>query len=326
MIERDDERVERALRGLLASRDPGPATPTLHERLSHVTERTVAEPTTARRVSQLTVPALGLAAAVVVLLLALPLLAPQGIGPGPGAPTTTIAPFDPTLAGPGIASPPALEAEVLVVLGLLAAGGLAIAVAPGFRRTLAALALLLVLFVGGMLALLTHAVTGPVASWGGIGVLAMVPVEDQPRDLVYITADPGEPFNFGFSVANAGPLPIRLEGVVVDPAIQGPVVDFPTFRAVWRDGAPEVGSTGPAEPFTPMDLTSDQHVMLWLVGTASPCAAGSAFDPAVASDTAAVGIPPLVVHYSVLGLPRTATISLPFDLMQPYRENCQVQP
>lgn len=329
MSERDDDlRLERELRGVLRDRDPGPAPFGLRERVDRVPESRPTGASVAERARRAIVPALGIAAAIVLVLLAVPLVT-KPAGPGPGRPSAPIVTFDPTLHGPGLVLPPALEAETLVVLGLLIAAGLMLAVAPsGPRRALAAFALAAILGVGGAQILLTHAATGPVASSGGIGVLNVEP-SDPGRDgryPVYVTAAPGDPFSFGFSVRNDGPLPIRLEGVVRDPAVHDGVVDYPTLRAVWRDGSSQggvTGPTGPVAPFGPIDLGPGEFTVLWLVWTASPCAAGPSFEPL--ADQAAVGIPELRIAYSVLGLPRTAVIELPFEMLQPYRADCPPQ-
>jgi hypothetical protein len=327
MSERDDDlRLERELRGLLGDRDPGPAPYGLRERVDRVPERVVAGASVAERARRAIVPALGIAAALVLVLLALPLVT-KPAGPGPGGPSAPIVTFDPALYGPGLVLRPAPEAEILVVLGLLIAGGLVLAVAPsGPRRAVATFALVAVLGVSGAQILLTHAAGGPVASSAGIGTLS-VEQSDQTHDgryPVYVTADPGSPFSFGFSVRNDGPLPIRLDGVVRDPAVHDSVVDYPTLRAVWRDGAPHGGISGPVAPFGPIDLGPGEYTVLWLVWTASPCAAGPSFEPAV-DQAASVGIPELRVAYSVLGFPRTAVIDLPFEMLQPYRADCPLQ-
>ncbi|MEW6225863.1 MAG: hypothetical protein AB1627_14660 [Chloroflexota bacterium] len=327
MSERDDDlRLERELRGLLGDRDPGPAPYGLRERVDRVPGRDAAGESVAERARRAIVAALGLAAAVVLVLVAVPLVA-KPPGPGPGGPPMPVVTFDPTLHGPGLVPPPALEAEVLVVLGLLIVAGLVLAVAPsGPRRALAAFVLVAGLAVGGAQILLTHAAAGPVASSGGIGVRNVEP-SDPARDgryPVYVTAAPGDPFSFGFSVRNEGPLPIRLEGVVRDPAVHDGVVDYPTLRALWRDGSSQggvTGPTGPVAPFGPIDLGPGEFTVLWLVWTASPCAAGPSFEP-IGDETALVGIPELRVAYSVLGFARTAVIDLPFEILQPYQATC----
>ncbi len=326
MSEHDDLRLEQSVRQALAQRDPGPAPIGLRERVARVPEAATARSTAAERLARAAVPVLGLAAAILLLVIAAPLLAPRGVGPG--ASTAPGATFDPSLKGPGLVAPPLVEAEGLVVLGLLIAGALVLVAAPrGARRAVATLALVAVLAFGGAQILLTHASTGPVASSGGIGVLNVDQTEAGPdRYPVYIAAAPGEPFSFGFSVQNEGPLPIRIEGVVADPA-QQVGVDYPTLRAVWSAGPVDPQADGgPQAPFSPVDLGSGNWVVLWLVETASPCAAGPLYDPANAADTAYVGIPPVRVEYSVLGFPRTADINLPFDMLQPYQANCPPQP
>jgi hypothetical protein len=326
----NDTLLERDLRGVLRGLDPGPVPHGLRERLARVPESAPRRPAVRERLSRAVVPVLGLAAAILLAVLVGPLLS---IGPGPAVQPGTTAgpgsPFDPAIRGPGLVLAPAVEAEALVVLVLLVAGGLVLAVAPsGPRRAVATLVIMAALGFGGAEVLRTHATAGPVASSGGIGVLNVEQTEPAGRYPVYVTAAPGEPFSFGFSVRNDGPLPIRLEGVVRDPNAEEGVVDYPTPRAVWRDGATNggmTGPTGPVAPFAPTDLAPGEFAVLWLVDTASPCAAGPSFDPAT-GEAATVGLPPLRVMYSVLGFPRTAAIDLPFDVLQPYRAGCPPGP
>ncbi len=328
MSEHDDLRVEQSVRQALARRDPGPAPVALRDRVARVPEAATARSTGMRRLARVGVPLLGLAAAILLLMIAAPLLAPRGVGPG--ASTEPGTSFDPSLKGPGLVAPPLVEAEGLVVLGLLIAGAIVLVAAPaGPRRAGAAVVALVVLGFGGSQVLLTHAITGPVASSGGIGVLNVEQTEPGGGPYpVYITAAPGEPFTFGFSVQNEGPLPIRVEGVVADPLVQDGLVFYPTLRAVWSAGPvnPDAAFVPPQAPFSPVDLGSGSWVALWLVETASPCAAGPQYDPADAADTAYVGIPTVRVEYSVLGFPRTTENNLPFDLLQPYLANCPPQP
>lgn len=319
----DDTRLEREIREAMRRRDPGPAPVGLRGRVARVPDEPPAGGQALRAVSRAIMPVLGLAAAIALLLLAVPLFLAPGTGPGPGASVAPATGFDPSLRGPGITAAPLLEADLVVPLVLLLLGVIVFAVSPrGPRRVVATLAVLLVVGCGGALVLLTHATTGPVASSGGIGVLNTDQPAGSPRWTAYITAAPGDPYSFGFSVANEGPLTIHLDGIVGgDPTD----AHTPTFRAAWTDTEPNGGISGPAGPFAPVDVPPGDHVLLWLVGTASACAEGPAFDPA-AGGWIADAIPEVRVRYSVLGIPRTATIRLPYDLMQPNAETCPPQP
>jgi hypothetical protein len=322
----DDARLEGAIAAALARLDPGPAPAALRARVGRVPDTSAAGPSAFERLSRLALPALGMAAAVFILVLALPLLQPIGTGPVPGASGGPSASFDPALQGPGLVQTLALQAEALVSLGLLIAGGLILAVAPrGPRRAAVALVVAVALLAGGAAVLQTHAVTGSYASSGGIGTRDADSGDPYSPVIVYVTAAEGQPFSFAFSVRNEGPLPVRLEGVVADPAVQGGPVLFPIWRAVWRGDLSDGIIGGPVAPFAPVDLASGDEVLLWLVATASACAAGPSTSPA-AAQPGAVGLPPIQVSYSVLGFPRTATIRLPFDVLQPYRDGCPAQP
>ena len=326
MSEPDDARLERAIGEALRRLDPGPIPATVRARVASAVDAGPAQPSARDRLSRLALPVLAAAAAVFIAALALPLLRPLGTGPVPGASGGPSASFDPSLSGPGLVSPPPLQAEALVALGLLIAGGLILAVAPrGPRRAAVALVVAVALLAGGAAVLQTHAVTGSYASSGGIGTWDADSGDPYSPVIVYVTAAEGQPFSFAFSVRNEGPLPVRLEGVVADPAVQGGPVLFPTWRAVWRGDLSDGIIGGPVAPFAPVDLASGDEVLLWLVATASPCAYGPSYNPAT-DQLAAVGLPPIQVSYSVLGFPRTATIRLPFDVLQPYRSGCPAQP
>lgn len=322
----DDTRLEGAIEAALTRLDPGPAPATLRERVAHVTETGRMRSPLRVRLSRLALPALGTAAAVFILVLTLPLLQPIRTGPGPGGSFAPATSFDPSLQGPGLVSRLTLQAEALVGIGLLIAGGLVLVVAPrGPRRAVVALVVAAALLAGSVAILQTHAVTGSYASSGGIGTRDVGTANPYSPLVVDVTAAEGQPFSFAFSVRNEGPLPVRLDGVVVDPAVQGDSVLFPTWRAVWRGSLSDGVIGGPVAPFAPVGLASGDEVLLWLVATASRCAAGPSFDPAT-EQLAAVGLPPIQVSYSVLGFPRTATIRLPFDVLQPYRNGCPAQP
>ncbi len=317
----DGGRLERELRGLLAARDPGPIPAGLRDRIDRLPDSSaVSRMALARRA---VIPVLGIAAAVLLLFLAAPLIVPIGYGPGPGASAAPTATFDPALRGPGLVPPPAIDARTIVILGLLLVGCLVFVLAPsGPRRGVVTIVVVGVLMYGGAQVLVTRAVAGPVASSGGIGVLNVEQTNRTGRYPVYISATPGGPFSFGFSVANDGPLPIRLEGVVADPALQDGAVDYPTLRAVWWTGGSNGDIIDPTQPFLPVELAPNDYVFLWLVGTASTCAAGPSFDPG-RDELAMVGMPgPLWVEYTVLGFPSMAAIDLPFELLQPYRTGC----
>lgn len=323
MSDVDGTRLEREISEAMRRRDPGPAPIGLRDRVARVPQGPAVRGPALRGLSRAVVPVLGVAAVIALLLLTIPLFLVPGSGPGPGASVAPVATFDPYLRGPGITEAPPLEADVVVPLGLLLLGVVVFAFAPrGPRRAAAALVVLLALGFGGALVLLTHANTGPVASSGGVGVLNPDQPAGSPRWTAFITAAPREPYSFGFSVENDGPLTIHLDGIVASGI--PPDDHAPTFRAAWTGTEPNGGIGGPAEPFAPVDLPPGGHVLLWLVGVASECAAGPAFDPS--GSWSAVSIPDVRVRYSILGIPRTATIRLPYDLMQPYAESCPPQP
>ncbi len=335
MSELDDTRLEREIGEILRRRDPGPAPIGLRDRVARVPETTPAGSNIARRVSRAIVPVLGLAAVFALLVLATPLLAPRRVGPvlpGPAAGTSTApaATFAPRIQGPGIIGGPSVGFEGLAALALLA--GLTVvvfAIRAGPRRGFAAIAGAVVLVWAGAQVAVTHVGAGPVANWGGIGVTEppagsppVWPLSPPSLSFAYITAGPGEPFSFAFSVSNDGPLPIHIDGVVGDPAPQASDRG-PTYQAVWRDSAPDVGMTGPIAPSVPFagaDLQPGEYVAVWVVGAAGQCAQGTAFFDSSMS-TASLSYPPtLQVRYNVFGIPRTATIDLPFQLLEPERQ------
>ena len=94
------------------------------------------------------------------------------------------------------------------------------------------------------------------------------------------------------------------------------------LTALWIDGEPNGGMTGPIRPFTPFDVPRNGQA-IWLVGRAGACALGSAFDPSnPGTEIGFHGIDSLDVRLSVLGWPRTVHLQLPFRLVEPEPQTC----
>jgi hypothetical protein len=318
-----DERVERELRLIHHRRHPGPAPMTLRERVLDVPKADQGHGGR-RGAAALARPLMAMAASVAVLVAGasiVALLAGRTLQ-GPAAspiPSQPAGMFDPTLTGPGIVPTPGLapmHAVAILLFALLLLGAVAVGRRAGW--VLAVPALLLPL-VGLGLANVPGPAQGSLSAPGVSTERAAMPAGYEGPDLVYVLAGPGAPYSLGFSLRNDGPLPIRIEGIV-EPDQEGALV--PSSSAVWLDGSPWPGSTGPAQPFTPVDVPPSEEVMLWLVRRASPCAIGPGWD---GTDTGGYAVSQVTVSFSVLGWPRTTDVELPFEVYEPITEPCPAQ-
>jgi hypothetical protein len=226
--------------------------------------------------------------------------------------------FDPTLEGPGIIRSSDLGVGGLLILTPV----LALVAGIGFtRRRPLRLALGAAAIAVSLAAVTVANVPGPGlggASGPGLGTeWAVMPIGFQGQGLLYVRVGPAERYSFGFSIRNDGPLPIRLEGIV-DESPHGAVL--PLLTALWVDGEPHGGSSGPATPFTARDLAPGDTVVLWLVARASPCAAGPKWSPT--TYTSGYGRSTVMVRYSVLGWPRADDVALPYQVYEPIVMPC----
>lgn len=319
MSDREDElRLERHLRELLRDRDPGPVPYGLRQRVDRVPAEAPGAGVGLR--SGIT-RILGLAAVVALLVGGIQVLGvPRATGPGAGPSESPLSTFDPTLEGPGIIRTSAEGAAV--PLGLFATFALVAGIGLTRRRPLrlalgaAAVALPV---AAGVLAFVPGPVQGGLSGAGPGTEWAEMPAGYEGDGLMYVRVGPEEPYGFGFSIRNDGPLPIRLEGIVEEDRSG---TSLPFLTALWVDGEPDHGSTGPAMPFTARDLAPGDDVVLWLVARASPCAVGPAWNPRTDADTGGYPRSTLLVRYSVLGWPRTADMALRYQVYEPIVVPC----
>ena len=330
MSERDDDlRLERELRGVLRDRDPGPAPYGLLERVDRV-------PETARRASgdhrRAVVPLLGLAAALVIVAIGvqvlgqLPLDGAAGVSPvgsstAAPVPGATPAPaFDPLLDGPGISATEDGSPALLVVIAVMVLGILGVAL-HGWRRVLPlvpAAALIAYALVATMLP-----VSVQVYAYGpGLNVVAARTVPGSDEVLWYELAPPDGRFSVAMVLFADAPVPVRLDGILEPNHGQEPYFGV-TWQAVWLDAEPNGGSTGPAEPLTPAEIPRLGLRML-LVGEASPCAIGPAFDPETATEFGAAFTEPgpITLRISVLGWSRAIPLEFEPRLVEPITDPC----
>lgn len=316
MSEREDLRLERELREALRKRDPGPAPYGLRGRVDRVPEE---QPEDRRPVLQRLAPWLAVAAALVVLVGSVAVVGRPGDGAAAGGPTPTTPAFDPRLARPGIVEP--LDIAPLVLSAVLALLLLVVAVAAtrGRRRVMvAAGAVALPVVLVGLQ--LSPAPTQGSSSGAGSGTIwADMPAGYSGRGLMYVTAAAGDPYWFGFTVRNTSPFPVRLDGFVEDAQPGG---NLPVATAIWVDGAPEGGVTGPGQPFEAMGLAPGEEVVLWLVVQPGLCAVGPSWNSETADTYAYHGREQLAMRWSVVGWPRQDDFALPFDILEPIAQPC----
>lgn len=324
MSEREDDlRLERELRDLLRDRDPGPAPYGLQQRVGSVSDTA---PQRDRRHILATLGGLAGLAAVAAVLLAV-IGRPDGlIAPGVGAAATpTPNPtFDPRIVGPGLVGA-GITTEYVVGL-MLIVGGALIGTAIRIRgsRGFALISAVILVGIGVAQTLTVDIGPGPITSSRGIGITFVAPpAGSRAKDVAYITAAPGAPFTVLVSISNEGSLPIRLLGIR-DSGTPGLVV-APDITAVWRDTTPHGASAmEAAAPLAPIDLEPGGYVVLYVVGVAGPCSFGPTFDPALGSTVGYTGLRDLEIAYSVYGMPRTTSLSWPYDIVEPYSDGpCQ---
>jgi len=326
----NDPRLDQELREVLRQRDPGAAPGVLRSWVQDVPQE--AGPTRSSQLRRPLAAALGLAAVILVGVIGVTTIGhigpvtgpgasvPAGSAASPSAPASPVTAFDPTLEGPGVSGADDFSPAILVVLACVVLGALAITI-RGRRRLLpgTAAALLAGWAVVGTLVPLTVDVFayGP-----GLNVVRAPQVPGSEEVLFYELAPASGRFSVGLGFLADGPLPVRIEGIV------SPAFDHRDhfigmlLTAVWIDGEPNGGMTGPIRPFAPFEIPrSGQSV--WLVGRAGACALGGAFDP---SNPAAVGgfqsIESPDLRVSVLGWPRTVHLQLPFRLVEPNPGSC----
>ncbi len=327
-----DPRLEPALRDELRRRDPDEAAPPgLRSWVLGVPDDAPQSPAfrTRRELAAL----LSLAAVLLLVAIGLSTIRHLGLpavaGPGssvdsassPSPEPSPVELFDPTLEGPGISTTDDLSPAILVVAACSALALLA-ATARGWRRAVPAIVgvLLAAWALVGSLApvAVTFSGYGP-----GLNVIQAPRVPGSSEELLYEVAPAGGRFSVGILLNASQPLPIRIEGIVSATYAGRDRYLGVVLTAVWVDGEPHGGMTGPTRPFAPLDVPPEGRA-IWLVGRAGGCALGSAFDPSDADAVGFQGFDDLDLRVSVLGWPRTIHVALPFRLVEPEPPSCPV--
>ena len=327
-----DPRLDDELRNALRRRDPGDAPSVLRTWVQGVPDE--AQPKDRFRLRRPFTAALGLAAVVLLAVIGLTTirhLAPVGEPgasvsdqptPSQSAAASPIAAFDPTLEGPGVSGTDDFSPAILVALVCAILVVIVISVS-GWRLLLSAL--VAALLAGWALVGSFVPVTILVSGYGlGLNTVRAPQVPGSDEELLYELAPANGSFSVGLDLFSEGPLPIRIEGIVSPLFGRDPRSFAPTMRftAVWIDGEPNGGMTGPSRPFSPFTMPRSGQ-SIWLVGRAGGCVLGTAFDPS--NPGTEIGfriIDSLDLRVSVLGWPRTLHLALPFRLVEPNPGSC----
>ena len=322
MSEREDDlHLERELRELLRERDPGPAPYGLRGRLDRVPETTAPASSPARVAAGLIGTAM-VAAAAVIVVVALGNRATLdatvvGASPAPGDVSRGL--------GPGIVNYPdiAQAGQFVAFIGL---GCLAVAAILALRhRRRASLVVLAVMFAIPIAAAALSLLPAAVADESdGAYVTDIVRAEMPPgytgRQLVYAA---GQPYRTGFSIANAGPLPLRLNGFPSGGDAPWQRVDIVDDPINLLDDPLDDPSRAPSRPFEPLTLGPGQRVFIVLTGAPDSCGVILA-DPASPPPGTDFRPARIQVSYDVLGWPRVSDLEPTHEIVVPVDLACEL--
>lgn len=328
MTDHPDARLERALRAVLDERRPAHGVPfELRERAGEIPSRGISRidgPLIIRHVARVDVAGLA-AAAVAVLAFVSGFVSRAAIG-AVGHDATAGNPskgLDAGIDGLGLVTGVSDDVAWFLALVTVAILGITVLAYRGRRMGVLGAAAGAVLAAAVVLANQSGIEFG--YFWGPIlrlNASAQAPAGSDGPTVWYVTAEPGQPFAATFDVHNPGPLPVRLEGLVDASSADSLWL---RWSALWYDdenseGA--VGLTAEAKPFVPIDIPSDGHLTLFVVGRAGRCALGSAFQLDQADSYGYSTIAEAHLAYSVLGWPGEATVELPFRIAEPNPGTC----
>lgn len=309
-----DDRFAEELRSFLTDRavDPSPAA---RVRLAAVT--------TERPEMRWRLPAvaLGVWAAVAVVAVAGTSLGTMITSPGPGA-TVVLPPGAYPAPGDGFHRPDTPWGHVIAATVMLA--GLLLLIA--FVRRPLLRAALVVALAAASLGVAGFATTDPVdwpdQTWAtGEGYVDTLPAGDGINEWAahYFAVGDGEPFQFGFEVRNAGPLPMTVLGTI-EP--QDPVSNYAIVGLGLSDdlgpltGRRDIRSV---RPFEPVVLQPGERQVIVVAGTGGRCAEPNLGPP---DARAAVGLESVMLVYSVLGWERVERVRIQDELYIGVRVNC----
>jgi hypothetical protein len=320
-------RVEARLRAVLIDLRPADgAPPRLRSRILDVPERMPRHPAVASlrpfAIAATGIAAIGLALAGVERW-SVPI-------PGNGSSPTLAIGIDPAIEGPGLVT---WMFPTLPLVSWAVAAAFAIVALMLFRRRHGGGPAVLPTIAAALLAvgaLTLQRVPGPGVggsnAWGPVLGLRVGPEAGAtsesgvPISTFYEIARPGEPFVFSFWVNNAGPVPIRLEGIVEDPEAASRFGPRWTALALGTDANAVAQPIDELVPFSRVELEPGGFMPLYVVGKASACAVGPSFG---GPDQAfALRGPDIQLAYSVFGFTSTSTYTMPLVIQEPIREGC----
>jgi hypothetical protein len=320
MTDERNDPPELALRRAFRGADPGPAPAGLRAAVDAIPggHDRIRRP----GLERFSMPAAALAAAAALIVLVW-----QGLGlpaspfGGGATPIATSVPFDPAIVGPGLAEPSSALGYWLlagIVAGVLFLYGIGV---HGWRRGV---------LLGGVVGVLGYAtfcsfvpIDAGITGWGpGIAVEGAAMPPGSHEDLYYVTARPYQPFSFGIDLIGSGSVPVRIESVVTDIPVNRTEFVGMRWTAIWLDGEPNGGMTGPSTPFEPFDLPREGRA-IWIIGRSSYCALGRA-PTANEGGIGSTYLGDLRLNVTVLGWPRVIDIqdSTPIRLVEAYGPTC----
>jgi hypothetical protein len=297
-----DDTLERDLRDLLARRDPGPARAALG---AGIRARLADEAARPRRLPRrLSEAAMSGAAVAAVMLLALVVFRPPGVGPGSSPPLVPGQPYV-LRAGDGVVdgpAPPVVQAA-LALLAIVALIATALTRRERRTRILAWLAGLTVLYVS-----LSAAGATALAFRNGMYGVDPGRVPDGLEPGMYVAVEGDRPFTLSLTLTNVSSLPLTIVGLerteVAGGADGRTLVPRFVGLAVRTETAP--GRTEPA-PLGRATLQPNEERDFAILGLAGACSlATPGPDGQAGYELATVSI-----VYEQLTVERTARVALP---------------
>jgi hypothetical protein len=336
----DPSTIETELRGILLTERPTEgASAVLRARVADIPARVRIDHPVIALLRRAAVPlsAVGAASAAVVLAsIGLTRAPVTGLPPGGGGVSPGVT-FDPALEGFGLVT--SIVPTLLVVQWVIAGLAVAVAVRLAFgadrhaRRTRLVASALVICAIAVAPTTKIPLLDGLGLQPGAVrGVLAGYGLDRPPErpfdefDRYYQTASPGEPTIIMFSIRNAGPVPLRLEGVVVHP--DHAALAQARWTAVWLQttvtSERAIAPLGETTPFEPTTIAPGDELHVFLVGRAGPCAYGPGFTLESEADISGYSMlgPTVEVAYSFAGMVGTTIIDMDQGFVEPHRNGC----
>jgi len=331
-----DLRLERALRGALAQRDPGPAPARLREGLlrdaAPGTAAVAGEPVAGRVRAARVASGIGVGvgpaalalAAVVALAVGLVAVTTSAPGDGPGGAAPTAAPgMEGDIAWPGVTLGADGFPWWLVIGGLGSAAIAGLLLAARHQRVSTRWARAAALLVGASLVagyqLLATWMPLEYGSASGNGPELLRAVAPDPASdghtVYYYPWSAGGRIHAVVSFRNAGPVPIRILGI-----------GDQRSDALWRLTGLEIRrsmTTLDMIQFGPTELAPGAEIYGMAEATFSTCEPGSTMRAGPGEGgTMQLRLDSMPVRYEVLGLARQASIALPYAMVAEATGSC----